>query len=387
MAAPTIQEINDTLISQLETQLNQTIPLLPRAFLRVLAKALAGLFIILYKYAGFINLQLFVASASFEATEINGKMVQPLLQWGRLVRVTDPTPAEQAELEISIGVTAQGGTLPSGTQLVSQDNGVTYLTLGPVLLNADTVSATVRASSDQQNNSGAGAIGNLDNGASIFFANPLASVAREAFVTSTTTLGADAESAEAYRQRVIDRFQRVPQGGAYADYALWGSEAPNIANIYPYTSTTPGIVEVYVESSTEADGIPTQAQLDEVEAEIYQPDRRPANAFVVVRAITRATFDVEVEGLSTPNPGSVQVSVQAALAEYLLDREPYIEGLTPAPRRDRVSVAALTAEIEDIVAADGGTFNSCSVTKDAATVIVYTLQQGEKAKLGAVNYV
>jgi hypothetical protein len=61
----TIAEINDLIINQIEAQIGQTIPVLPKAFVRILAKVIAGMGIILYKVAGWIFLQLFVSTASF----------------------------------------------------------------------------------------------------------------------------------------------------------------------------------------------------------------------------------------------------------------------------------------------------------------------------------
>lgn len=80
LTTPTTKEISDNIVAQLEATLNQTIPLLPKAFIRVLAKALAGVFILLYKYAGFMLLQLFVRTASMGSTEVNGVSVTPLLE-------------------------------------------------------------------------------------------------------------------------------------------------------------------------------------------------------------------------------------------------------------------------------------------------------------------
>lgn len=139
LQTPTTKEINENIIAQLEASLNQTIPLLPKSFLRVLSKALSGVFILLYKYAGFMFLQQFVRTASIEPTEINGQTVRPLIEWGRLVGVGDPVPATQAELLINITVNNQGGTLPSGSQLVGADNGVTYITIGSVALDESIV--------------------------------------------------------------------------------------------------------------------------------------------------------------------------------------------------------------------------------------------------------
>lgn len=268
LQTPTTKEINDNIIAQLEASLNQTIPLLPKSFLRVLARALSGVFVLLYKYGGFMFLQVFVRTATISSTVVNGRELSPLLEWGRLVGVGDPAAATNAELLIDITVETQTGTLPSGTQLLNSSNGVTYITIGAVALDAATVQATIRAVSDQAGGGGAGAIGNLDPGAVVSFANPLANVSRNAVVASQTVTGADGESTEAYRQRIIDRFQKRPQGGAYADYEQWGEEPAGILNVYPYTSECPGQVDLYVEateaSSGSPDGIPTSAQLQEV---------------------------------------------------------------------------------------------------------------------------
>ena len=396
LQTPTTKEISDNIIAQLEASLNQTIPLLPKSFLRVLAKALAGVFVLLYKYGGFMFLQIFVRTASANETTINGTVLTPLTEWGRLIGVGDPVPATNAELLIDITVETQTGVLPSGTQLVSTDNGVTYITIGVVALNAAVVQATVRAVSDQAGGGGSGAIGNLDPGAIISFANPLANVSRNTPVDSQTVTGANAESTEAYRQRVIDRFQKRPQGGAYADYEIWGEEVAGIINVYPYTSDCPGQVDVYaeatVESSGDPDGIPTPAQLQVVldSIELDQnglASRRPANALANAFPITRTGFDVRVTGLIVDNLAQVQATITTAIEEYFLDREPFIEGLSILPRRDRITRSAVGGVVDDIVSAAGGIFSSVIVTQNAVNIELYGLGIGEKSKSATVTFV
>lgn len=394
LQTPITADISDNIIAQLETTLNQTIPLLPKSFLRVLAKALAAVFIILYKYAGFTFLQIFVSKATIEETEINGVRLSPLKEWGRLIGVGDPVAATSAELLIDITVENQTGSLPSGSQLLNSDNGVTYITIGSVLLDAAMVQATIRAVSDQTGGGGAGTIGNLQPADVVSFANPLPNVARDAVVDSQIVTGADAESVAAYRQRIIDRFQKVPQGGAYADYELWGEEVAGIANIYPYTGINPGEVDVYVESSTETDGIPTQAQLDAVFDSIEQDEnglanRRPANAFVNTIAITRTGFDAEIEGLVVDNEAQVQADITVAIEEFFLAAEPFIDGLTIPPRKDRIARSALIGITEDIVSAANGTFTTVTFTPTGmgGSLELYVLGQGEKAKSTGVAFV
>jgi len=395
LLTPTTKEISDNIIAQLEASLNQTIPLLPKSFMRVLAKTLAGVFILLYKYGGFMFLQIFVQTASMNETVVNGKTIIPLIEWGRLIGIGDPVAATNAELQIDITVENQTGSLPSGTQLINADNGVTYITLGVVLLNAPTVSVVILAASDQSGGGGAGAIGNLDPGAIVSFANPLANVARDAVVTIQAVTGADGESNEAYRQRVIDRFQKLPQGGAYADYEIWGEEAAGIINVYPYTSDNPGQVDVYCEATPESsgdpDGIPTTAQLEAVLALINEDEnglasRRPANALVNTFAITRVGFDCTVHGLVVDNLATVQASIETAITEFFLDAEPFIDGLTIPPRLDRITRAALIGLVEDIVTAANGTFTTVIFVETtlAGSLELYVLQQGEKAKLATL---
>jgi len=90
LVTPTLQQISGNILAQLEAALSRDVPLLPKGFSRVLAKALAGVTITLWKYAGFSLLQQFVSTASFEETEVNGTILRPLVEWGRLVGVGDP---------------------------------------------------------------------------------------------------------------------------------------------------------------------------------------------------------------------------------------------------------------------------------------------------------
>lgn len=397
LTTPTTKQVGDNILAQLQAALAQKIPLLPKAFLRVLAKAVAGIFVLLYKYAGFMFLQIFVRTASIEETLVNGIAVRPLIEWGRLIGAGDPGAATAAELAVTITVETQAGVLPASTQLVGADNGVTYITLAAVALDAPTVQITVLAVSDQAGGGGLGALGNLAPGAALTFANPLANVARAAVVASQTAAGTDGESVDAYRQRVLDRFQKRPQGGAYADYEQWGEEAPGIINVYPYKGD-PGQVNVYSEatpaSSGSADGIPTAAQLTAVKAAIEQDaaglaSRRSVNAFVNSLAITRTGFDITVTGIAgVGDLAQVRADIETALNESLSAAEPFIPGLAIPPRRDILSRTRLSATVDDIVAAAGGTFTSValSVTGVGASLDTYTLGEGEKAKVTVVNF-
>lgn len=390
---PTTQELADQIIASIEASINQNIPLLPKAFNRVIAKVFAAVFILLYKYGGFIFLQMFPSSASFEQITILGNNFNPLVSLGRLIGAGDPAAGTQAELEIEITVENQTGQINSGSQLTNSTNGITYITTASILLNAPTVLAVVRAVGDQTGGNGTGAIGNLEVGDFVDFVNPQPNVNQRAVVTDQVVTGSDAETADEYRQRVIDRWQKRPQGGAAVDFEIWGEEVVGIINVYPYTGAIAGEVDVYSEATPESsgspDGIPTNAQLEAVKDSIEFDDnglasRRPLGSYVNSFPITRTAFDITVSGIqNVEDLAQVQLDIETGLALFMVDREPYIDGLTIGERKDEISRNALTAVVQDIISAANGTFSGLTFKISGGLspdLQIYVLGQGEKAK-------
>lgn len=397
LSTPTTAQISANIIVQLEAALSQTIPLLPKAFSRVLAKVLAGVFVTLYKYAGFSLLQQFVATATMAETLVNGELIRPLVEWGRLVGVGDPIAGQRAELTVSVAVLSQTGSLPGGTQLLYAATGVVYQTIAAVPLDAATVTVTARASSDQAGGDGSGTIGNLAPGAVLTFASKPAAVAQNATVTGTSVEGAEAELESVYRERVKLRFRRRPQGGAYADYQQWGTGVAGVRAIFPYTGA-PGEVDVYVEA-VEGDGVPSGALMDAVLAAIeFDPaefpsptgkaNRRPANAAINVLPIARSEFDVEISGLETNGSvaaEAVLAEMQEGLDEFFRARAPFIVGLSALPRLDRVTQGAVAGVVNEIADANGASVASVILRRLGVSLQQYALGRGELAKLGELT--
>lgn len=387
----TTAAINDAIVSQLQGSLGQTIPFLPKAALRVIARVVAGVFILLYKYIGFNFLQLFVAHATADETVINGKTVRPLVLWGRLIGIGDPEPAVRADHVFAVTVLHQDPTksIVAGSLALRSETGITYQVLSPVVLNAPTVQVTMRAVASSDGGDGSGAIGNLQPGDVVSFANPLPNIASDATVVSQAVTGADAQSIEAYRKTILDSFRAAPQGGAFADYRKW-ARIPGITNVYPYTGA-PGQVDVFIEadeaSSGSADGIPTDAQVTAVFTAIQGNDTglatlRPVNAAINVKKITRRPFNLEIEGLS-PDSTPLRDEIEAGADEFLRSREPFIVGLSVLPRLDRITEAALGGVVEAIVEAAGASMTRIRVVPGPG----YSLAPGEKSKLGVPTYV
>jgi uncharacterized phage protein gp47/JayE len=384
LATPTTRTLSDQIVAQIAASLSQSVPLLPKAFVRVLAWALAGAIVLVYKYAGFIFLQMFVAHASSQETTVNGKTLIPLVEWGVLLGVGRPNAATKAELLIAVSVTDQTGSLPAGTQLLYAPTRVVYVTTADVAKDAPTIQVTIRAASDDQGGDGSGDIGNLQPDDVVSFASTPAGVATDAVVVSQSVTAADAEDSEVYRQRVIKFVQRRPQGGAYADYQSWGEGVEGIVHVYPYTGD-PGEVDVYVqateESSGDPDGIPTGAQLIAVAEAIELEEsglatRRPVGAAVNVLPISLEEFEVTISGLD-PDEQATRDAIEDGLDEYLRSREPFIVGLSVLPRDDRITEAAVSGIVDTIVSALGATVTTVELSPGPA----YTLGPGEKARL------
>jgi uncharacterized phage protein gp47/JayE len=391
----TIKGISDGIVSQLEQSLNVQFPLLPKAFNRVLAKAIASVFIMLTHYSNFIQLQQYVSTCSANNITILGFTINPLNFWGDLIGVGDRKAGERAIHTVTVTVSQTSGVIDAGTQLISATNGFTYITSQAYNLTAPSIDIEVKAANDEAGNAGVGALGNLENGTEISFVNPPVNVGKNAVVIGQVQTGADPETADAYRRRVITAFKRRKQGGAYIDYKIWGEEVPGIVNVYPYTGQA-GEVDVYCEateaSSGNPDGIPTPSQLEAVKASIEfdqngKATRRPAGTFVNTYAITRTGFKVKVNGLVVDNIAQVQQEIERAVTEFFVAAEPYIEGLSVPPRTDTISTVEVEAVIVDVVKANNGTFLNAQVSlADDTPVSIYQLGIGEKAKLSEIAF-
>lgn len=391
-------DVADNLQAQLQAQLSQNTPLLPKSFIRVLSRVMGGVYSLLFKYAGWVLLQQNPETADFQPSTINGVTFSPLIALGQLVGVGDPLPGAAAELRLGVTVLQQGGALPANTQLINSATGVTYVTTEAVLLDAAVVQVRVRAVSDQDGGGGVGVIGNLNTGDELTFSNPIAAVDRTATVQITFVTGANPETEPVYRARVLDRFRNRPQGGAGIDYVIWSTSVPGIINAFPYTSEIPGGVDVFIEataaSSGNAGGIPTAAQLTQVEDAIAFNEngiasRRPASAFVSVLPISRVAFDVNIFGLNVSDRATVIQQINTAMENLFAEFEPFVTGVSPSPRRDLISSTAVIGEIEDIVTAANGLFNAATVTlttDPTNNIDLFVLDQGVKAELNIVNF-
>ncbi|MDI3259705.1 MAG: baseplate J/gp47 family protein [Sinobacteraceae bacterium] len=229
VSSPPLSTLNARLLAEIAARVEGATPQLRRSILGAIATALAGALHGLYGYVSQLAVRGVPSTATGPALDGWASL------WG-LAR------APAAAASGSIVITGQAGLLvPAGSQLQSLV-GVEYAldadaTIGP----GGTVTASVTALLAQ-------ADGNQSPGAILSFISPLSGVDPTATVASGgLTGGADIETDDALRARLIDYLSNAPQGGSQADYVRWALSVTGVSRAWcmPLYSGI-GTVRVYI---------------------------------------------------------------------------------------------------------------------------------------------
>ena len=392
----TIEEVQQLLIRSFGHKFNTQLRILPKSFIKILCKVFAGVFIVVYKLVGWYFLQMFPETADWKEVTILGVRLRPLVKLGVLFGVGEPLAGVQWRGIITIDVLTQGSVLYSGTQLKSNVTGKLYIVeeTKTLLQQKETVSVVCTE---------IGTAGNLEQNDTLNFVNPYGFIKTEAVVSDVARVGLDNELESSYRNRVINRFRLQPQGGALADYRIWASEVPGVLNVYPYNDKEqPGGVLLYVSgiSDVYADRIPDKGLLKKVgEACTYDPEtgratRKPLTAMLDpkndgsysnVKPVSVAVFDVVITGVSGIAPADFAQVVKPSLQNYFLDRDLYIRGLSDDNNRTNViSKNHVITVVNQIAVSVKAIFETAEIRKDGKVAPLYTLDNGELARLGAL---
>jgi len=170
----------------LESALGQSAPLQEKAFLRVLAVMQAMGQTGLAKYAANRALQSLALTATGADLDNIGA------EFG-----VDRTLAVSAVVTATITGTT-GLTLPAGRLFTGAVNGVSYYVDASVVLSGGVATFTATAGTP-------GVTGNLQATDILNIVQPIAGIASYATVTALTTTGAEEETDDAYRLRILER--------------------------------------------------------------------------------------------------------------------------------------------------------------------------------------
>lgn len=392
-----IKEVEALLINSFEHEFNKKLRLLPKSFIRVFCRVLAGVFIILYKQIGWFFLQLFPETADWQEVTILEQRIRPLVKLGALFGIGEPLAGVQWQGVIEVDVLKTGSVLYSGTQLKSSVTGKLYVTseTKTLLLNKERVKVVCVE---------IGTAGNLEVNDVLNFVNPYGFIKSEAVVLEVERTGLDEELEASYRERLINRFRLQPQGGALADYRIWAADVPGVLRVYPYNDKEqPGGVLLYVSGipSVFNDRIPDKGLLKKVgEACTYDPEtgkaiRKPLTAMLDpkndgsyenIKPISVVEIEVAVTGVTNIEPADFAELIKPSLKNYFLDRDLYIRGLSDDNNRTNViSKNHVITVINQIAVTAKAVFEEVVLKKEKVVFSSYVLDNGKLAKLGAFS--
>ncbi len=286
-----VQRVRTDVLSRLATD-----DVLRRADAEVYARVMGGVAHGLYGFIDWLSAQLLYDTAEAEYLE----------RWCSIWGVSRK-PAAAATGSVTFAVQS-GATVPAGTLLQALD-GVQYTTT------ADSTPASAGSATAPVQAVLAAAAGNRAAGQGVSLVSPVAGVQSTA-TAGDLVGGADVETDEALRDRLLSRIQQPPQGGAAYDYVAWALAVPGVTRAWVYPAEQGlGTVTVRFVRDLDASLIPDAGEVADVQAHIEA--RRPVTAQVTVLAPVAVPLNFSISGL-VPATAAVQAAVQAELQDLLL---------------------------------------------------------------------
>ena len=297
---PTLREIVER--TEADAQSRLTVAQLRRSNSRVYTRVLSGAVHGLFGYAQYISQQLFFDTAEGEYLD----------RWAFIYGLTRKA-AERATGSVTFSYSGDLVDIPVGTTLQS-DDGVVYATTSGVTLVAG--ASPVQANASVQA-SVPGASGNQTAGDVLSLISPIAGVVSEVSIVALSG-GADEETDESLRVRLLARTQETGHGGAASDYVQWCLAVPGVTRAWCYPREEgEGTVTVRFVCDGIDPIIPDESMLDRVAA--YLETVRPVTTDVYVRPPVTQAVDLTIAGV-TPSTAAVKEAIIAEV-KNLFTRE------------------------------------------------------------------
>ena len=342
LSRPTLAELNSRSQADVATRLAGATPALPRSILGSLVSALAG---VLHGLFGF-HVEQSKQDVPYTATGID------LERWASIWAITRKQPTTSSGTAAASG--ASGVAIPAGTR-VRSDAGAVYETTALVTTAGGAAELSLVAIA-------AGAAGNQAAGAVLTWVNAPSGLAATVTVgAGGLGGGADLESDDGLRARMLQRIQAPGHGGSAEDYRTWALSVAAITRawVFPLYSGA-GTVRVYVANDAYV-GAQLASPADVAAVQAYIDSVKPVTATVEVVAPDATPIDYTLS--IVPDTAENRAAVEAALAE-LYYREAVPEG---SVSHNKSLVAIGSAGIEDF------TLTSPTATSTALAGDILTL--------------
>jgi uncharacterized phage protein gp47/JayE len=213
---PTLRAVRSLVRDSIHGSLPGSDATVPNSVLRVMSDTQGALCFLTLEYIDWLALQLMPDTAETEWLDRHGNIW--LVNADGSIGRKQPTLASGAVSATGI----DGSVVPAGA-LLGQGLSATYQVSAQVTLSGPTL---VNATALQ-----AGSVGNLEPGDSMNFLAPPPGVDAVATVTIMDG-GADAETDNELRSRVLRRIRQPPMGGAAYDYEAWALSVPGVTRAW-----------------------------------------------------------------------------------------------------------------------------------------------------------
>lgn len=338
---PTPIEVKEELDSEIEANFPDSDPKVQPGLFNTISKAVSLVTHGLYIYQDWISRQSFAASADDEFLDVIGTEIA----------------IDRREATASAGdVDCTGvdtNSIPVGTELVSS-TGVSYTVTVGATITGGIATITVTAITF-------GLETNQDVGVKLNFVSPISGVDSLALVATGGLIGgADRETDDVYRERIIQRKRNPLQCGSVTDYEIWAKQVAGVTRAFVFPQEAgPGTVTVrFMMDDTYTDGIPLAGDVATVQA--YIESQMPINVVLSVEAPVAVETDITAR--VTPATADVIAAVELELDDlFFRDSEP---GGGLLLSRIRESISNATGELDNIVddpTADVATASSAEI--------------------------
>ncbi len=313
---PLITRLISRARGDIESVLQNGAVFIRRSFENASAKAQAGLAHSLHGHLFYISEQIIIDTADDEF----------LVRWANIFLGED-SRKDAIRSEFTTLATAPaagaGKTIPIGTRFTRPDGELfeTEEEFTIPLIASFEVSVTVFAVTAGQN-------GNTIPGSILTFESPIADINAETTVEGAGSDpiggGADIESIDALRTRLLEFIQTPPKGGALTDYETWAKATPDVSVTRAFElplQLGPGtVLLLFVQDTFDADGnfidtiFPGAGDVTDVDD--YVEAQKPITAILTTQAPIETTLDPDIQLL--PNTPEVQAEVDRQLQDLLL---------------------------------------------------------------------
>ncbi|KAF1027064.1 MAG: hypothetical protein GAK29_00870 [Acinetobacter bereziniae] len=362
---PSLSELIKRSLQNIISSLPNSDALLRFSNLNVLGTTVAGMTHQHYGYLDYIALQ----ATPYTATD------EYLAAWGAL-RGVYRKAATQALGTVQFPAVV-GAVIPNDTKVIRSDS-KQYIVIDSVQT-AGLITVTVEALADPNGLNGVD--GNCEAGTQFSLEQSISGV-NSSGISGPIVGGADIESEEDFKARVIAAYQSTPQGGAKNDYEEWATEVPSVTRAWCvpliYGAGTVGVYFLVKSSDNNLMGLPqgsngvanaeerdTPATGDQLIVANYIYPLRPTTALVYALSPTLEKINLSIQGVRQSDREAVRTSLQQSLLN------------NSAPGR-KVQISSLWAAVDKVESVND--FNILSPNADVPVA------SSSIAVLGDINW-